>query len=282
MVKYKSYVNTQSMLLLLFVTLSAIIIGVSYHKMKHIEKFENNNTRFLQIDYYYTQSCANCRKFAQNHLDTLEGNDYLQPYVKSGNIKISKYDVSNKNNRKEFMSKMSEKKSRRVPALFIYENGKNEIQYTGKLSSESIYDYIQKNHSSFLKIDEMVITPVEPNPGVQPPTLRKPPTENIIKPPSKPPTLRKPPTENIIKPSSKPPRISLPSPDRPDPIDNSDNIDNIYKCKIDSQDKILSNYFNSQKNMKENIFNLVKKMDDETMKLRTELTQIKNKCENKK
>jgi len=278
MVKYKSYVNTQSMLLLLFVTLSAIIIGVSYHKMKHIEKFENN-TKFLQIDYYYTPTCSTCKKFEQNHLIQLKSNDYLLPYIKSGNIKISKYNVAQRLLRKEFMSRMREKERKKVPALFIYENGKKGVQYTGELSSASIYNYIQKNHPSFLKKDEMVITPISPNPEIQPPTQTKPPTRPPYKPPikypiQKPPTQIKPPTRPPYNPPTRPPQISLPS---PEPIDYSDDI---YKCKIDSQDKLLSNYFSRQKNMKETVFNLVKKMDDDTIKLESELTRINNKCKN--
>jgi len=263
MIKYKSYVNTQSILLLLFVTLSAIIIGVSYHKMKHIENFENNNTLMLHIDYYYTPTCTTCKQFEQNHLKILKSNDYLEPYIMTGKIKLSTYNVVQRRERNKFME-INENKTKRVPALFIYDFGKKPMKYTEELSYESIYRYIQKNHPNSLQNDDIII-PDEPTPIIKPPT--KPPVENLPTPIIEPPT--KPPIEY-------PPDISLPIHQPIDPIDS------IYKCKIDSQDKILTNYFNNQENMKEKLFNLVNKIDDETMKLKSELKRINNVCESAK
>lgn len=274
MIKYKSYVNTQSILLLLFVTLSAIIIGVSYHKMKHIENFKNNNTSMLHIDYYYTPTCSTCKKFEQNHLKILQSNDYLEPYIMTGKIKLSTYNVVQRRERKKFME-INENKTKRVPALFIYDFGKKPVKYTGELSYESIYRYIQKNHPNSLQNDDIII-PIEPTPIIKPPIEYLP--TPIIEPPTKPPiqyppTKPKPPTKPPIE---YPPDISLPIPQPINPIDS------IYKCKIDSQDKVLSNYFNNQENMKEKLFNLVKKIDDETMKLKSELKRINNVCERTK
>lgn len=155
MVKNKSFVNTQNILLLLFVmTLMAIIFGVSYRKKRHIENFQDGQTK-LYIEYFYNKKCKKCADF-EKQLDKLKDNDLIKQLISSEKIEIKEFNIDNKKDKTRFTNNLKElrkslKSISELPALFIYESQKSIVLYDGKLDSDSIYKYIKQNHSKILQ-----------------------------------------------------------------------------------------------------------------------------------
>lgn len=236
-------------IVLLFITLIAIVIGVSSNKRKNIERFSNDTTTpHLKIEYFYTKTCTKCVNF-EDELNTLEKD--LEPFIASGNIVFEKYDAVKRSN---YVFVIKEREITKVPALLIYNSLNTPSEYTGELSAKAIRKYIDDNFSRIL--EQVVVTPM-PITSPSPTPIERTPRTRVAPLPS--------PT-----PVTPPMRVApLPSP-TPTTPNNS--------CTNDAIKQNVDSYLRKQQALKNKLNEVIRSIDSDTEKLQKDLNDDISKC----